>query len=62
MRSTKLKINSLASHLPLVSEVMQGKGGMDSGGQDNPKVEQTLNIDELQGFCPTETNKSAKKA
>ena len=57
----KHKINNLASHLLLVWEVVRGKGGMDSDGQDNPKVQQTPNIDALQGFYPTEMNTSIKK-
>lgn len=57
----KHKINNLASHLLLVWEVMQGKGGMDSGGQDNPRVQQTPNIDALQDFFPTEINTSIRK-
>ena len=40
---------------------MQGKGGMDSVGQDNPKVQQTPNIDALQGFSPTKMNTSINK-
>jgi hypothetical protein len=50
----KYTINNIVSHLLLVWEVMQGKGGMDSVGQDNPKVQQTPNIDASQGFSPTE--------
>jgi hypothetical protein len=40
---------------------MQGKGGMDSAGRDNPKVQQTPNIDALQGFFPTKMNTSITK-
>lgn len=61
VRSMKHRINNLVSHLLLVWEVMQGKGGMDSVGQDNPKVQQTPNIDALQGFSPTEMNTSINK-
>ena len=57
----KHNFNNLASHLLLVWEAMRGKGGMDSVGQDNPKVQQTLNNDALQGFSPTEMNTSIKK-
>ena len=40
---------------------MQGKGGTDSVGQDNPKVRQTRNIDASQGFSPAEMTTSIKK-
>ena len=40
---------------------MPGKDGMDSVGQDNPKVQQTPNIVASQGFSPTEMNTSVKK-
>jgi hypothetical protein len=55
------KLINLASHLLLVWEATRGKGEMDNGGQDNPKVQQTPNIDALQGFSPTEMNTSIKK-
>lgn len=57
----KHKIINLASHLLLVWEVTQGKGGKDSVGQDNPKVQQIPSIDALQGFSPIKMNTSIKK-